>query len=124
RGEGQPGRLRTERGHDPRVAVSVVQRGVRREHVQIPLPLDIPDPYTLAAGQDDGEREIVVRAPAFALGDEIRGPRLALHHGSPTPMPGTSGTPHSGHCIGRNRNHSSISAGVASSSTRVDLWTW
>ena len=50
------------RRHDLRVAVAEVERGIARQAVEVAASLDVGHPGSLAFGEDDRQRVIVVRA--------------------------------------------------------------
>ncbi|MGC0369449.1 hypothetical protein RKD05_001701 [Microbacterium sp. SLBN-111] len=59
-------------GEDRRVPVAEVQRGVRRQQVEVALALDVGDPDALGARRDDRQRVVVVREVRAFGGDELR----------------------------------------------------
>ena len=52
---------------DGRVTVPLVYRGVRGQHVEVSIPLDIPNPSTLASLENDRQRVVVVRGVRIAV---------------------------------------------------------
>jgi hypothetical protein len=76
RTQGQALRLFGERLDQAGMAMSLIDRRVGGEEVQIAVPFDVPDPDAFAAGDDDLERMIVVRAVLFFERDQVlRGER-------------------------------------------------
>src|SRR4029450_4666122 len=57
---------------EARVAVGEVERGVRGEHVEVPVALDVGHPDALGLRNDDGERVIGVRRVAVLELDLVR----------------------------------------------------
>ena len=76
-GQGEAVQLRLGGLDEPRVPVPEVERRVRRQQVEVALALDVGDPGTLAVGDDDRERVVVVRAVALDLFAWIHGGSLA-----------------------------------------------
>ena len=58
--QGHPVELPAGGGHDLRVAVSEVDRGVGGQAIEITPALHVGHPRTLAVGDHDGQREVVV----------------------------------------------------------------
>ena len=69
--QGHPVQLPLRGSDQGRVAVAEVQRGVRREHVQVPAAAGIGDPGPLGLGDHDGQRVIVVRAVRLGQGAQV-----------------------------------------------------
>jgi hypothetical protein len=51
--------------------VPLVDGGVRGEAVEVPVPIDIPQPDAFAPGQNDIERVVVVCTETLLGGDEF-----------------------------------------------------
>ena len=79
------------RGDQRRVPVAEVERGVRREHVEVAPALDVGDPGALASADHHGERVVVVRAVLVLEGDRL-GRRPDLLGGTSPLRPGHRGT--------------------------------
>ncbi len=62
-----------ESPHQARMAVSLVDRRVGGEKVQVALSVDVPDPDALAAGDDDLERMVVMGTVALLERDQFLG---------------------------------------------------
>ena len=60
-----------ERWRILRMAVPLIDRRVCREEVEVALALDVPHPRSLASGDDDVERVVVVRADLLGRGDQV-----------------------------------------------------
>ena len=66
--------------HDLGVAVSLVDGGIGRQEIVVPLAVHVPDIDALAPFQDDGQRVIVVRAVFLLHLDELGGGVLLGGH--------------------------------------------
>ncbi len=77
RGERELARLLDERADDSRMAVSLIQRRVRADAIEILPAFDVPSPDAFGARDHDRQRRIVRRAHALRLGDQL-GARVSL----------------------------------------------
>ena len=71
RGERDQLELRVRGLDQPWVAMSEVERGVRREHVEVSLPLDVGHPGSLPARDDDRKRVVVVGRVALGKREQF-----------------------------------------------------
>ncbi len=69
--QGHPVQLPLRGGDQGRVAVAEVQRGVRREHVQVAAAIGVGDPGALGLGDHYGQRVIVVCAVRLGQGTQV-----------------------------------------------------
>ncbi len=82
--QGELVQLLVRPGHEPRVAVAEVERGVPRQRVQVAPAVHVGHPRALALGEDDLERVIVVRGIGLDETDLLVG---GAHAGAPCCMP-------------------------------------
>ena len=64
-------RLLDERGVDPRMAVSLIERGIGAHAVEIALAGNVPQPNAFGPLDDEIERSVVVGAVALFFGDQF-----------------------------------------------------
>ncbi len=75
------GCLFDQRCQDARVAMSLIDRRICADAVEIAAPLDVEEPHALGALDDEVERRVVVRAVRFVEVDEsLRDPSVAQHN--------------------------------------------
>ncbi len=85
RAEGQAAGLFGEGAHQLRVAVTLVDGAVGGQEVEVVLALGVPDVDALGAGEDDGQRVVVVG------GELVLGGNGASGRGRVVPVLGRSG---------------------------------